>query len=157
MPKPRLKGLLERLPFLADERGALNAVEFAFALPVIGLLSGGIVDIGMVMWRATTLEHVAHEGARYASVRGLEAFPTSMIIDPLEASDIDAFKNYVKSLAIGIAPADLTVNIAWDPVNENAKGDKVIVSVSYQYDAIMGGFFGFGPIDIAKSSTMTIM
>jgi len=151
------KHLLRRVPFLKDEFGGSPAIELAFALPVIGLLFGGIFDIGLVMWRSTTVAHISHEGARYASVRGNEAEPSSMIIDPLEPTDITDFQDYVKDLAIGIDAADLTVNIAWNPVDDHAKGNQVIVNVSHSYTPFLDNFFPIGPIAIDKTSVMTIM
>jgi Flp pilus assembly protein TadG len=157
MRKRTLKRLLRRVPFLKDEFGGSPAIELAFALPVIGLLFGGIFDIGLVMWRSTTVAHISHEGARYASVRGNVAEPVSMEIDPLVATDITDFQTYVKDLAIGIDPADLTVAISWNPADNNAKGNQVIVNVSYSYTPFLDNFFPIGPIAVDKTSTMTIM
>jgi Flp pilus assembly protein TadG len=148
---------LGRVPFLRDEFGGSPAIELAFALPVIGLLFGGIFDLGLVMWRSTTVAHISHEGARFASVRGNEAEPVSMQIDPAEPSEITDFQDYVKSLAVGIDPADLTVTIAWNPVNDNAKGSQVIVNVSHSYTPFLDNFFPIGPIAVDKTSIMTIM
>lgn len=159
MPSGTLKRLLRRVPFLKDEFGGSPALELAFALPVVGLMFGGIFDIGLVMWHSTTIAHISHEGARYASVRGNEAFPVSMIIDPVEPSDITDFQDYVKGLAVGIDPADpdLTVAIAWNPVDNNARGNEVIVNVNFSYTPFLDNFFPIGPIAIAKQSTLTIM
>ena len=102
----RLRNLTKRLPFLADESGA-PVVEFAIIAPVLMIITVGIIDIGRAVWTSTTLEHVAREGARFASVRG-----AGHVAEATETS----VETYVEGRATGLSATDMTVAISSVPL-----------------------------------------
>jgi hypothetical protein len=93
------------------ERGQ-DAVEFAIIAPILLLIIVFIVDLGRVTYFAAVLHNAAREGARYGSIR---------------PDDIAGIEDAVANLAIGIAPADLGIEIADDP-------DAKIIEVTVSYD-----------------------
>lgn len=135
-------GFLGRL--LRNRRG--NAlVEFALVAPVFFLAMFGTIDFGRMLWLASTVEHVAKEGARYAAIRGAEK------IIPATESDV---KNYVKGRTVGISPSDMTIDVAWDP--DNQPGSTVTVTVDYQFEYLMIGFLPLDPVQLQGLSKMVI-
>lgn len=52
---------------VGDKRG-VAAVEFALLLPVFLLITGALIDIGLMMWTQLGIEHAVEAGARYASL-----------------------------------------------------------------------------------------
>ena len=55
--------------FAGSERGA-ELVEFAFVLPILLVVIGGIVDFGLLFQRYKVVTNAAREGARLASLPG---------------------------------------------------------------------------------------
>ena len=49
-----------------------TAVEFALMLPVFLLLLGGLIEFGVAMYAASSLEGAARAGAQYAFAAGLD-------------------------------------------------------------------------------------
>ncbi len=142
----RLRDLTKRWPFLADESGA-PVVEFAIIAPILMVITVGIIDIGRAVWTSTTLEHVAREGARFASVRG-----AGHVAEATETS----VETYVEGRATGLSATDMTVAVSWAG-GDNSSGSSVTVQVSYDFDLLLGGFLQLDPIGLDSSSTMTIL
>jgi hypothetical protein len=102
-----------------------DAVEFAIIGPILLLIIIFIVDLGRVTYFAAVLHNAAREGARYASI---------------EPTDIVGIETVVESMALGIAPDDLSIDITDDP---DAK--TVVVLVSYElpiFTPLVGAFLG---------------
>lgn len=72
--------------FGREERGAA-VVEFAFVLPVLVLLFGGIVELGRAYYHANGIERGLRAGALYAARRPL----------PLSAADRTTTSNLVRT------------------------------------------------------------
>lgn len=128
----------------SDRRGAL-AIEFGFALPVLILLTVGLVDMSMLVWRSSTIENAAAEGARFAVVNGASA-PS-----PASASDIET---YIRTQAVGVPADALSVGVTWQ--NNNQSGSFVTIDLEYIHDFLIGGLIGLDPVTIDKSSRMII-
>lgn len=131
-----------------------TAVEYAFVAPALILLMIGIFDVGLGALALTSLERVAKDGARFASVRGSESS------SPATEEDVS---DYVKSRAIGLDPDDITVSVTWTPGSPssagNEPGDTVTVRVTYDYDALLAGLLGpFGELPaFERASTLNVM
>ena len=139
------KALLKIVRMLRDTRG-VAAVEFAFAFPILILLLVGTLDIGRALWTASTLDHAAREGARYASLRGAESrYPAS-------DAEIQAF---VRNRAIGIDPSGLAVSVAWAP--NRYSGGTVTVQVARPFGFLLTGFLDFSPFELTGEATMTVL
>ena len=128
-----------------EQRG-VAAVEFAFIAPALLLLTVGIIDVGRMMWTASTLDHAAREGARFATVRGAQS------VQPTNQSEVEAF---VASRAIGIDPDNLSVQVNWSP--DANRGSTVTITVGYQYDSLLVGFLNHEPINFESVSSLSIL
>ncbi len=123
--------MLRRLiRFLQDRRG-VAAVEFAFVAPVLFMLTIGTIDVGRLVWSWSSLDHLAREATRYASVRGAES------LSPMTQTQLEA---YVNNRLIGMDPNDVTVTVTWTP--NNNPGGTVKVQLDLQFDFFLGGLVG---------------
>ncbi len=128
----------------ADRRGGLT-IEFGFALPVLILLTVGLIDASMLLWSSSTIENAAAEGARYAVVNGASA-PT-----PASAADIET---YIRTQAVGVPATALDVDVTWQPNNQS--GSRVTVALAYTHNFLVGGLIGLDPVSINKTSRMIV-
>ena len=127
-----------------DRRGAV-AVEFGFAFPVLVLLTVGLVDFSLLLWKTSTVENAAAEGARFAIVNGASA-PS-----PATAQDVE---DYIRTQAVGVSASALNVNVTWDPNNQS--GSFVTVALDYSHNFLVGGLIGLDPMTITKNARMII-
>jgi Flp pilus assembly protein TadG len=101
------------------KRGAA-IVETSLCLAMLLYMVFVIVDYGMLMFARNQMPYLASEGARWASVRSsASALPTTST----------GVRDYVRSQAVGLATANLTVNVSYS--GGNSAGSDVIVAVSY--------------------------
>ena len=126
-----------------DRRGA-SAVEAAFTLPAVILLSVGAIELGRVVWAQASINHAVKETARFASVRGA-------------ASDSVATEGQLETMARELAelPADtLIAGVSWDP--DNMPGSVVTVQLQHTFTPVA---LPFAPSTFTFSSTasMTIV
>lgn len=128
----------------ADRRGAM-AIEFGFALPVLALLTIGLIDASMLVWSSSTIENAAAEGARYAVVNGAQS-PS-----PASAEDI---ATYIRTQAVGVPSTALDVDVTWQPNNQS--GSRVTIALAYTHNFIIGGLVGLDPVSINKTSRMIV-
>jgi len=128
----------------ANRRGTV-AIEFGFALPVLILLTVGLIDVSRLLWSSSTIENAAAEGARYAIVNGSDS------LSPATAGDIE---NFVRAQAVGVPATALNVDVSWYP--NNHPGSRVVVALAYTHDFLIGALIGLDPVTINKTSRMTI-
>ena len=128
------------------DRSGVAALEFAFIAPVLILLTVGIIDVGRMMWTASTLDHAAREGARFATVRG------AMSAQPTNQAEVEAF---VAGSAIGVDPANLSVTVSWTP--DSNPGGTVTITVGYAYNSLLIGFLSHDPINFESVSSLSIL
>lgn len=132
--------------FLRSRDGG-NMVEFALVAPFLVLLTLGIIDFGRVMWVSTTMEHLARETSRYASLHGDGS---------VTVATEDSTKVYASDHATGLDLDDLTVAVSWAG-GSNAPGSSVTVQLNYDFDLFLSGILGFAPLQLDSASTMTIL
>ncbi len=124
------------------------AIEFGLLLPVLLLVTVGIIEGGRTFLALHALEKVAGDGVRYASVRGSES-PS-----PVTEAQVDAF---VKSRAAGLVAAELVVVVDW-PDGNNDPGNRVTVQVDYDHESLLGTFLGWQDVfQFQRASTLSIM
>lgn len=134
-----------RLRRLRRDRRGTVAIEFGFALPVLILLTVGLIDFSILLWRTSTVENAASEGARYAAVHGAAS---SAPATPQQVQD------FIRGQAAAIPSSDLNISVTWQPNNQ--PGSKVTVDLTYNHTFLVAGLIGLGPISIEKTSLMTI-
>lgn len=76
------------------ERDGVSAIEFAFVLPIVVLLLGGIFQFGFALFMQGHMSEVARETSRYVAVGEFnqseaESFAESSLINPGVTYDID--------------------------------------------------------------------
>ncbi len=128
----------------ADRRGAL-AIEFGFALPVLILLTAGLIDVSLLLWSSSTIENAAAEGARFAIVNGAQS------ASPKSDAEIET---YIRTQAVGVPATALNVNVSWSPSNQS--GSRVTVALDYTHNFLVGGLIGLDPVSITKTSRMIV-
>jgi Flp pilus assembly protein TadG len=137
----RFTGLLRASA--VDPRGA-TAVEAAFALPLVILLSLGAVEMGRVVWAQASINHAVKETARFAAMRGA-------------ASGAAATEAQLEAMALQIAelpPDTLVPAVSWSP--DNVPGSTVTVQLQHTFSPVA---LPFAPDSFSFSSTasMTIV
>ena len=104
--------------------GAL--IESAFALLVFGILTAGIMELGLTGFISNSISFAAQRAARYAAVRGSASGHAATIAD-VQATAV----SYAAPL--NLTPPDVTVS--WTP--NNNPGGTVEVTVSYSVRPMM--------------------
>ena len=112
-------------------KGALNArkrgaalVEFALVLPILLLLSMGIIQYGIIFNATNSVSQIAREGGRSAAVNGLKANGDALIEQSV--------RNAAASTGLVVDPTDLTIAISPPPSDpKRAAGEPITVSVTY--------------------------
>src|SRR5215210_1335030 len=119
-------------------RSAATAVEMAFIAPVFVFLLFALIIGGLGIFRYNQIAHLARQGARYASVRGLDYHNEN---NKPAATQDSVRKEAILPNANALDPNSLTVSVTWDksnaPKQRLADGtaviNYVIVTVSYKW------------------------
>lgn len=162
-----------------DDRGQ-SLVEFAMVLPIFLMLLVGIFDLGHVVWTNDVVANAAREGARYAIVHGgsestacpvgpasLEAIvpaPSTACPHPSpeKQSIYDAATRWTDIGGGAVAVTACywhTVACTGDTDEagaDNARGNRVTVTVKADVPLIAPGLLGLGTISLSSSSTMLV-
>jgi len=110
MKRPRNAAAKGRPP--AATRGRLGAavVEVAFVGPVTILMIIGIMVAGIGVFRFQQVSTLAHEGARWASMRGPD-YEKQTNSPPITSHDV--YQNAVRPLAGSTSPQSFQVELEW--------------------------------------------
>jgi Flp pilus assembly protein TadG len=123
----------------SEERGA-NLVEMALVVPLLLLLLAGVLDIGRAFNNYIIITNASREGARWAA-----RFPADQF--GIEQATIDEAANSGVALTSG--------NIAITGLNGTA-GNPIRVTVTYQFQTIMGGVLGVGNLTLRNMTEMVV-
>lgn len=118
-----------------SERGQ-SLVEFALVLPIILLLSLGVLEYGWMLNTKITVTAATREGARAASVLGKDA--TDAELD---------------STATLVAERYMGVTLGVDDVTVSTPGDDITINLSY-VKAPLVGIYIKTPMTISSQVTM---
>ena len=129
-----------------------NLVEFALVLPLLLILVMGIVEVGLVIYDKAVITNAAREGARAGIV----------FRDPrMQLGEIQTVvQNYANAYLVtfGTTPAPTVEWLVEDLDNNTVQssGDRLTVTVRYQYDYLMLGNFipGIGTLNLQSTSVM---
>jgi Flp pilus assembly protein TadG len=108
------------------QRGS-EMIESALVMLAFMFILLGAVEFGRMVFAFNAVSDLAREGSRWASVRG------STASTPATNATVST---YVKTWAVGLNPANLTVTTTWSP--NNNPGGTVDVTVAYTWSAILG-------------------
>ncbi|MGH6913772.1 MAG: TadE/TadG family type IV pilus assembly protein [Geminicoccaceae bacterium] len=140
-PAARVTDLLRAL---ALDRRAATAIEAAFVLPLVIVLSLGSIEIGRAVAAQASIEHAVKETARFAAVRGA-------------ASETPATQAQLEAMALQLAelPAStLTASASWAP--DNAPGGVVTVQLQHTFTPVTLPFDS-SSFTFSSTASMTIM
>jgi Flp pilus assembly protein TadG len=140
-PAMRVTDLLRAVAL--DRRGA-TAIEVAFTLPLLIMLSLGAIEIGRAISAKASINEAVAATARFAAVRGT-------------ASGTPATQGQLETMAEQLAelPAStLVADVTWTP--DNAPGSVVTVQLQHTFTPVV---LPFAPASFTFSSTasMTII
>jgi Flp pilus assembly protein TadG len=127
------------------QRPGATAVEYAVISPLVFLLIFGLAIGGLGIFRYQQVASLAREGARYASVRGVE-YSTDM--KQPAATEETIYKEVILERAVGLDRNALTCKVSWNKyntprtVNDDGTISGNIVSVTVNYQWFPEGFLG---------------
>ncbi len=121
---------------------AAAAVEAALVLPLLLLMTLGVIEMGRLLFTYHTISQGAMEGVRYAIVRGATS-------DAPAARD--GIVEFVKGRIAGINPGEVAVAVTWNP--DNWPGSSVTVQVDYDFDFLA---LNLAPVTLSRASTKVI-
>ena len=138
-------------------RGAVLA-EGAIVVTVFLILVFGAIDVGIAVFRHSTISNAARHGARIAAVHGALAnqtgvWGTSTVTVAATASDPKA--DAIRPLLGGCNLSATNITVEW-PDSSNAIKNKVRVTVTTGFNPIMTFIFGNPSFTLSASSTMPI-
>jgi Flp pilus assembly protein TadG len=134
----------DRLRTLAVDRRGASAVEAAFTLPIVVLLTFGAIELGRVVWAQASINHAVKETARFAAVRGA-------------ASGSAATEDQLEAMALQLAelPAGTLIpEVSWTP--NNFPGSVVTVQLQHTFEPIALPFAS-DSFTFSSTASMTIV
>lgn len=142
----------QRGPF----QGGQELVEFALVLPVMVLLLVGALDLGRAFHAAISITNVARVGARFGGLNFDQistaphscSAPTTAIVAAACQEAQDSGLNMARTTVDPSCPDD--VNGACNRM------ERLVVTVTYDFDLLMGGLIGIPNIQITRSADMLI-
>lgn len=142
----RVENSLTRLMRLLRDESGSPAVEFAIIMPMLVLLTAGMIDVGKMGLASATLYLTVDDGARYAAVHA-----TGSLL-PKTESEMEAF---ARKRIIGIDPDKVAIDYVWTP-DPAESGGTVTMTATYTVDLFLPAFMNINDITMKRSSTMTI-
>jgi len=136
---------------VSHERGQ-DLAEFAFILPLLLLLTLGIIQFGILVWNYNTISNAAREGARYGIVH-----PFTDGDGTCDAPGSNSILAAACELTTGLVPSAITVETSDDCSSSNILGC-ISVTVSYDAELILGPLFSDlgipGTLGLSSTATM---
>ncbi len=129
---------------LAQDRRGATAIQAAFTLPLVIMLSLGAIEIGRAVAAKASINHAVEETARFAAVRGT-------------ASGTAATQGQLETMALQLAelPAGtLVADVTWAP--DNAPGSVVTVQLQHTFTPAALPFAP-GTFTFFSTASMTII
>jgi Flp pilus assembly protein TadG len=124
-------------------RGA-TVVEMALITPLLLLTLIGLIILGLGIFRCNQVACLAHEGARWAAVRGKTYDKLHNRASAVTSTDL--YNDAIKPRAVGFDPQKLTSELTWSD-------DRRTVAVTVRYRWVAEAFFG----EMSLSSTSTAL
>jgi Flp pilus assembly protein TadG len=155
-------GRLQFFPFIRSKRGQA-LIEFAFILPFLLVIVGGIVDFGLAFFVGQVIENAAREGARAGAVARPTSFASPLQF-PLAANETCTVPCASASPILQVAAAKIPnvnlfngFNLSYGffdspPAPSNQASVQVTIAGSYSWFILQ--LIGFDPITISRTAEM---
>jgi hypothetical protein len=147
---------------------AQTMLEFALVLPLVLLITYGIIEVGRAIFIYSAVNSAAREGARYGIAAG--PGPNGVV----QYADCKGIRDAVRKTAFLVSIPDNKIDINYDhgsgssflscPSPQSSidpklieLGDRIKVTVRARYDPVIGKFLGIGGYDITKINYRTIL
>jgi Flp pilus assembly protein TadG len=143
----------------SNRRRGVAAVEAAIVLPVLVVVVLGMLDLSLLVLESNTLAEASRRLCRQAMVHGQLASPQMTVWGPTTVSGTaNDGTEYAEALNPELVTFDLTqvsYLINW-PDGGNQPGNRVQVTVNYQYQPLMPLILGTSSVPIAMETTMEV-
>ena len=141
------------LSFRKSERGQ-ELAEFAILLPVFFLLIFAALDLGRLFFASISIANAAREGARYGGLHRDDITFTVGTCDAPPSNIIQATCQEGQNSLIN--PANMSVNPACPDAGGCAPYNRVVVTVTYDFDLLLGAVIGADGIQLTRSAEMML-
>lgn len=134
----------------SSQKGA-SAVEFALILPLLAVITFGIIEFGMLIYNQQVLTNASREGARAGIVASAPR------VTPAQIQAV--VQNYCLNHMVTFGTQN-TPNIINPPVGYSATalfGSNLVVQVNYQYSFLMIPNFIPGITRLRNMQAVTVM
>ena len=145
-------------PRPASWRRGATTLELAIVLLVFLMLTLGMLDLGLAVFRSHVLSHAARQGTRQAMVRGEFADRLGKLGPAAfsgTAADNQAVADALRPHLVTMDPSDVMLQVEW-PDGSNEVKDRVKVTLSAEYAPVTTFLFGNPSWTLRSSSTVTI-
>jgi len=134
--------------YLQNNRG-VAAVEFAICLPILMLLAFGSIEFGLMFYNKQVITNASREGAR-AGITGemTDDEIKNIVLTYCNHSEGPEDNELINLNGSDELQADLVTLSGPDGDND------FTVSVSYNYDFLLGGILGFTDITLSAQTIM---
>ena len=144
---------------LSNRRRGVTIVEGAIVLPVLVIVVIGMLDLSLLVLESNTLAEASRRMCRQAMVHGQMASPQMTVWGPTSVSGTaNDGTEYAEALNPELVTFDLTqvsYTINW-PDGGNQPGNRVQVTVNYQYQPLMPLILGTSSVPITMETTMEV-
>jgi Flp pilus assembly protein TadG len=119
---------------LFEQRGVVS-VEFAIILPILLLLTFGIIEFSVALYDKAMITNASREGARVGIVYIFNPNNSSGSNHPPNSQITQVVQTYCQNKLLTFNPSgsNVTVNISRTGTGDDA-GDSLTVTVNYNYD-----------------------
>lgn len=123
--------------FLFEQKGVVS-VEFAIILPVLLLLTFGIIEFSVALYDKAMITNASREGARAGIVYTFDPNNVAGPNHPVDAQITQVVQTYCQNKLLTFNPSggNVTVNIFRTGTGDDA-GDSLTVTVGYNYDFLL--------------------
>ncbi len=123
-----------------QRRRGMTAVECAIVYPVTILLILGTIIMGLGIFRYQQVQALAHEGARYASVRG----PAYSAATGTAMATASSVQTYLQGMAVGLNGLQCT-SVAYSSTSALPCTVTVTLSYTWKPEGIFAGTITWTP------------
>jgi len=128
-----------------DCRGAIS-IELSLILPALLLATLMVFDVGRAVLAYSSLNDVAADAARYASIHGARSGGSM--------SD-DEIISYAKSRIAGLELSAVQMTVTWQPSRH--RGSSVSIDISSEFTFLATRLLPMSPINLDGHGSMTVL